>query len=193
MKWILASSSPRRRELLTQLGLDFDVVTPNVDETPRLDEAPEALVRRLAVLKAVTVGERYPLFAVLGSDTVVALGRTILGKPRDEDHARAMLQMLSGTRHQVYTGVAIWQGCKGRGYVRVSVAHVTFRHLLALEIDAYITTGEPLDKAGAYAIQGTAGQWVESYEGNLETVIGLPRDVVERLMGRIDGELKHGV
>ncbi len=184
---VLASSSPRRRRILEQMGLEFNVQAPDIDETPQRHERPEALVRRLAATKALVVGQGHPDALVVGADTVVALGRVIMGKPHDADHARAMLQMLSGTRHEIYTGVSVWSGLKERGYVIVSVAHVTFRPLSTLEIDAYVETGEPLDKAGAYAIQGGAGRWVESYEGDLETVIGLPRDVVQRLIDRVDG------
>ncbi len=189
---ILASSSPRRRYLLTQMGLEFDIIPANIDETCRADERPEALVRRLAASKAISVGESHPSALVIGADTVVALGRKILGKPRDTDEAERMLQMLSGARHEVYTGVSVWSGTRGQGFVKVCVARVTFRPLLPVEIQAYVATGEPMDKAGAYAIQGGAGPWVESYEGNLETVIGLPRDVVGRLLKRMAGDKAWG-
>ncbi len=184
---ILASASPRRRHLLTQMGLEFEVHPADIDETPRRDERPEVLVRRLAVEKALVVAQKHPDALVIGADTVVALGRMILGKPHDADHARAMLQMLSGNRHEIYTGVAVWSGARQRGYASVNVAHVTFRSLTPAEIDDYVATGEPMDKAGSYAIQGGAGRFVESYVGNLEIVIGLPRDVVERLIRRLSG------
>ncbi len=184
---ILASVSPRRREMLSRMGLNFSPLPADIDETPRRDERPEALVRRLAATKAITVGEHHPSAVVLGADTVVALGPVILGKPYDADHAQAMLHMLSGNRHEVYTGVSVWRGDRARGLVTVSVAHVTFRPLTTLEIQSYVATGEPMDKAGAYAIQGGAGVWVASYVGDLETVIGLPRDVVSRLLSRISG------
>lgn len=185
---ILASASPRRVELLRQTGRPFAVIPANLDETPRRRERPDVLVRRLAISKAVAVGESHPSAVTLGADTVVALGPMMLGKPHDADHACAMLQMLSGTRHEVYTGVSVWSGLSGQGYAAVSVAHVTFRPLSSLEIEDYVATGEPLDKAGSYAIQGGAGRWVESYEGNLETVIGLPRELAIRLITRIDGD-----
>ncbi len=185
---ILASGSPRRKHLMESMGLEFEVIPANVDETPRPDERPEALVRRLAATKAIAVGACNPCAWVIGADTVVALGRTILGKPHDEDQARTMLQMLSGNRHEIYTGVSVWRADQGRGLVAVDVAHVTFRSLSILEIDAYVKSGEPMDKAGAYAIQGGAGAWADSYEGNLETVIGLPRDLLTRLMERIYGD-----
>ena len=186
---ILASASPRRRRLMQAMGLDFRVVPADIDETPRRDERPEALVRRLAAAKAIAVGERNPGELIVGSDTTVALGRVILGKPHDAEHARRMLQMLSSKRHEVYTGVAVWRHQEGRGLVAVDVAHVTFRALSRDDIEPYIETGEPMDKAGAYAIQGGAGPWVESYEGDLETVIGLPRDVVQRLLARMPGDV----
>lgn len=185
---ILASASPRRRHLMESMSLQFLVVPAAVDESPRRGERPDALVRRLAVTKAVSVGQRYPDELIIGADTVVALGREILGKPRDADHARSMLQRLSGKRHEIYTGVAVWQDGKGRGRASVDVARVTFRMLSTEEIDSYIATGESMDKAGAYAIQGGAGAFVESYEGDLETVIGLPRDVLRRLIARAEGE-----
>lgn len=181
---ILASASPRRRHLLEMMGITFSVIPADIDETPRREERPEALVRRLAATKAVAVGIHHPAEWVIGADTVVALGRTILGKPHDADHAKAMLQMLSGNRHEIYTGVAVWCSARGRGLVAVDVAHVTFRTLTTDEIHEYVASGEPMDKAGAYGIQGGAGAWVASYEGNLETVIGLPRDVLSRLMAR---------
>lgn len=185
---ILASSSPRRRQMLTNMGLDFEVIPADIDETPRRGERPEALVRRLAATKALTVAARNPSAVVLGADTVVSLGQVILGKPHDAEHARAMLQMLSGNRHEICTGVAVWQGDQALGFASVNVTHVTFRPLSTLEIETYVATGEPMDKAGAYAIQGGAGAWVTSYEGNLETVIGLPRDTVARLLERIRGD-----
>ena len=189
---ILASSSPRRRQLLKQMGLEFEVIPADIDETARVQERPQALVRRLAVSKAVRVGEVHAEAVVIGADTVVALGRTILGKPQDTREAERMLQMLSGTRHEIYTGVSVWSGTRGQGFVKVCVARVTFRPLLPVEIQAYVATGEPMDKAGAYAIQGGAGQWVESYEGNLETVVGLPRETVERLLKRMAGDKAWG-
>lgn len=185
---ILASASPRRRRLMEQMGLEFAAVPADIDESPRSEEHPDALVRRLAATKAIAVGSRYPEELVVGCDTVVALGRKIFGKPRDAEHARAVLQMLSHKRHEIYTGVAVWRHREGRGLAAVDVAHVTFRSLSSDDIHAYILTGEPMDKAGAYAIQGGAGAWVESYEGNLETVIGLPREVLRRLLARMTGE-----
>lgn len=184
LRLVLASGSPRRRTLLAQLGRPFVVVPADADETPRPGERPWALVRRLAALKAVMVGERLkePGTWVLGADTVVAAAGDLLGKPRDPEEARAMLRLLSGRTHQVYTGVALWDHGSGRGWVRVAVAAVTFRALTPLEIEEYVAGGEPLGKAGAYAVQGRAGAWVSALRGNVETVIGLPLDVVQELL-----------
>ncbi|MBX5466849.1 MAG: Maf family protein [Firmicutes bacterium] len=179
---ILASASERRVQLLRRLGIPFAVEPAAADETPRAGERPYALVRRLAAVKAVTVARRHPEALVLAADTVVALGDDILGKPEDVEAARAMLRRLSGRRHQVYTGVAVYQEVRGRGFVRVEVAEVGFRPLADEEIADYVATGEPLDKAGAYAIQGGAGRFVEAFAGNLEAVIGLPLDAVRALL-----------
>ncbi len=183
---VLASQSPRRIQLLETMGLQFLVDPAEMDETARPHERPDALVRRLAVTKALIVGQRHANASILGSDTIVAKGPGLFGKPHTPESAEDMLRKLSGTRHQVYTGVALWNPEAGKGYVEVAVAHVTFRALSALEILEYVASGEPLDKAGAYAIQGQAGSWVTAFEGNLETVMGLPTDVVQKL-------LRHGV
>lgn len=152
------------------------------DETPRDGERPDCLARRLAVTKAIVVGRRHPGSLIIGADTVVAEGGQWYGKPKNDQNAREMLRHLSGQRHQVYTGVAVWDPARGWGSTSIAVAHVTFRPLSALEIADYVQSGEPLDKAGAYAIQGRAGQWVVAFEGNLETVIGLPLDVLQKLL-----------
>ena len=179
---VLASQSPRRVQLLRQVAETFDVVPADIDETPYAHERPGHLVRRLAATKAVTVGTRYADALIVGADTVVVLDGRILGKPRDPTEAEAMLSDLSGRRHQVVTAVAVWNPRPGRGGVVLSWAHVTFRAVSALEIRDYVASGEPLDKAGAYAIQGGAGRWVAEFAGSLETVMGLPLDVVQRLL-----------
>jgi septum formation protein len=184
---ILASSSPRRRDLLTRAGYVFEVVSADVDETPRPQETPPCLVRRLAVVKSLAVAHRFPEALVVGADTVVALEGQILGKPANEELARRMLQMLSGKRHEVYTGISVWSGIRQRGLAAVSAASVTFRPLLPAEIEEYVRSGEPLDKAGAYAIQGRAGLWVTSVKGDRETVIGLPTALVGRLIAKLGG------
>lgn len=168
---VLASASPRRRDLLGQLGLRFTVAAADLDETPRPNEPPEAYVLRLAREKAQAVAGRFPGAWVLAADTTVVLGTELLGKPRDEAEARDMLSRLSGRTHEVHTGVAV----SGRADEALVVrTRVTFRTLSAGEIAWYAGTGEPLDKAGAYAIQGKGGFLVAGIEGSPTNVIGLP-------------------
>ncbi|HYI02445.1 Maf family protein [Hyalangium sp.] len=168
---VLASASPRRRDLLSQLGLRFTVAAADLDETPLAGEAADLYVLRLARAKAQAVAARFPDTWVLAADTTVALGTELLGKPGGPDEARQMLTQLSGRTHAVYTGVAL----AGRAE-EATVVHtrVTFRTLSAGEIDWYVSTGEPLDKAGAYAIQGKGGFLVASVEGSPTNVVGLP-------------------
>ncbi|MCY0879079.1 MAG: Maf family protein [Firmicutes bacterium] len=184
---VLASSSPRRRELLTRAGYEFTVAAANIDETPRSGETPPQLVRRLAATKALAVARQYPDALVIGADTVVAIAGQILGKPANEASARHMLQMLSGKRHEVYTGVSLWSGILDRGLATVRSAQVAFRPLSAADIDEYVASKEPLDKAGAYAIQGRASLWVTSLIGDWETVVGLPTALVGHLIARLTG------
>lgn len=168
---ILASASPRRRELLSQLGLTFTVSAADIDESPLGGEAAETYVLRLAREKARAVAARHPGAWVLAADTTVALGAELLGKPRDAEEARAMLSRLSGRTHDVHTGVAL----AGRHEEALVVrTRVTFRALGAGEIAWYAGTGEPLDKAGAYAVQGRGGFLVAAVEGSPTNVIGLP-------------------
>lgn len=171
----LASSSPRRRELLTQIGLSFNLVSGNVDETPLPDEAPAAYVERLARCKAqagLTMLAQRPDVCVLGADTAVVLDGRILGKPKDREDALAMLQALSGREHQVLTAVAVVD--RDRCEVRVVSSDVSFRAISEAEAEAYWDTGEPHDKAGGYAIQGLAAIFVKRVEGSYSAVVGLP-------------------
>jgi len=173
----LASASPRRRELLAQAGLAFEVVAGiAVDEAPRPGEAPDALVERLAVAKAragaLALGPRAAGATVLGADTEVVLDGQVLGKPRDAADGQAMLLRLAGRTHQVLSAVAVRRD--GRERVAVSVSAVTLRPLAAAEAVAYWATGEPRDKAGGYAIQGRAAAFVTRLEGSYTGVVGLP-------------------
>lgn len=173
---VLASGSPRRKELLDQIGITFTVVPADVDETPLPGEEPLALVRRLAVAKADAVeGD-----LVLAADTVVAIDDLILGKPTDADDARAMLRRLSARTHEVHTGVAV-RTAAGT-FVETATTHVTLVPLDDATIDWYLATGEPFDKAGGYGMQGIAGMFVESVHGSASNVIGLPLTVVVRLL-----------
>jgi septum formation protein len=176
---ILASASPRRRELLTQAGLKFTVAAANLNENLLPDEAAAAYVRRLAEEKAQSVWNAHqssdtlddPLM-VLGADTCVVCDGHILGKPADTTDARRMLELLSGRTHAVLTGLAV---ISGRKIVRdVEITQVTFNQLNDREIAQYIANGEPLDKAGAYAIQGYAARWIPRIEGCYFNVMGLP-------------------
>ena len=170
MNLTLASGSPRRRQLLESAGFDFSIATPDVDETPLADEAPEIYVRRLAETKSTAV-EVAGL--VLGADTTVAIDGAILGKPVDANEAGAMLRRLSGRVHEVLTG---WAIAKDGAIVEHDVERsaVTFRALNDHEIHAYVASGEPLDKAGAYAIQGGAAGFVAELDGLHSNVMGLP-------------------
>lgn len=176
---ILASASPRRRELLETLSLSFRVMPAHVDERPHPAEAPEAYVARLARSKAENLAAQHPSAWVLGADTVVVLERRILGKPADAAAARDMLSSLSGRKHTVMTGVAVVRCDTGVARADVVSTRVRFRDLRAADIEAYIATGEPFDKAGAYAIQGIGGQFVAALEGCYNNVVGLP---LERAM-----------
>jgi septum formation protein len=179
---VLASASPRRRELLGQLGLSFEVSAADIDETPHQGEPATAYVLRLAQEKARVVAARNPGAWVLAADTTVALGDELFGKPRDEAEAREMLGRLSGRTHEVQTGVAL-AGPTGE-HSTVVRTHVTFRPLSAREIAWYAGTGEPLDKAGSYAIQGKGGFLVAAVEGSPTNVIGLPLGETLELLAR---------
>ena len=171
---ILASASPRRRELLATLDLPFSVMPAHVDERRHAAEPPASYVARLAREKAEQLAEQHPSAWVLGADTVVVLDPCILGKPADGAEARAMLRRLSGRQHTVMTGVAVVHRGRGTTQCDVVSTRVRFRTLQGADIDAYIATGEPFDKAGAYAVQGVGGQFVAALEGCYNNVVGLP-------------------
>jgi septum formation protein len=170
---ILASSSPRRREFLKQLGIPFKIVVPRVDEQPEKGEEPGHFAWRLAVDKALDVASRFPgKSIVIAADTIVVLGKTILGKPKDAADAQRMLKMLSGREHEVITGVCVMSGKKKKSFV--TSTDVVFKKLTKQEIDFYIASGEPMDKAGAYAIQGIGSFLVREIRGSYTNVVGLP-------------------
>ena len=170
----LASASPRRRELLQQIGVSFRLVGTELDERPRLNEAPAAYVSRLAAAKADAgwLGRSAAIAPVLAADTAVVLDGAILGKPRDRADAEHMLLKLSGRTHEVMTAVAVRSTAGNE--VKVSHSLVTFRNLDAGEVRAYWDTGEPRDKAGAYAIQGFAATFIQDLKGSYSGVMGLP-------------------
>ena len=170
---ILASASPRRAELLQQLGLSFRVMPSDIPEEITGDD-PIRLVKELALQKAHQVGGSLGHGLILGADTIVVLGRSILGKPVDAAAAIAMLKKLSGREHLVYTGLALLDVATGRQMVEAVETRVRFRRLQEAEIKAYVVTGEPLDKAGAYGIQGRGAALIESINGCYFNVVGLP-------------------
>ena len=180
---VLASASPRRRDLLARLGLRFEVDPPRQEEDlPSPGEDPDAYAGRISAAKAAEVAERRPDALVLAADTVVVLDGEVLGKPADAAEARAMLARLSGFEHAVYTGVTVLApgGSRATG---TELTRVRFRTLQREEIDAYVATGEPLDKAGAYGIQEYGATFVEGVSGCYFNVMGLP---VVRLLALLD-------
>jgi septum formation protein len=211
---ILASASPRRQELLRNAGISFAVQPANIDETPIEGEPPRDCAERLAREKALTVWKSRPQYLVLGADTIVVVGKSILGKPADADDAARMLRMLSGREHQVITGVCLVGPVlsdenaaaaqpDGKSPLLANAARsgapssvrlaesvrvasettlVTFDQLSEKEIRDYVATGEPMDKAGAYAIQGMASRWIPRIEGDYSNVVGLPVALVYRML-----------
>lgn len=180
---VLASASPRRHELLSQIGVRFEARVPDIDESPVEGEDPVAYVRRLAIGKvdAISTG---PDELVIAADTTVDLDSVIMGKPNDDHDAGSMLRRLSGKTHQVHTGVAVRLGT--RQLVDVCTTLVTFVSLDDATIAWYLDTGEPLGKAGSYALQGAGAALVSAVDGSVSNVIGLPLHLVVDLAGRLD-------
>jgi septum formation protein len=180
-QFVLASASPRRRQLLGEVGLAFEVVAPEIDEAVREGEAAQVYVLRLAAEKAAQVAARASGLPVLAADTTVVLEGAILGKPQTPAEAQAMLTRLSGREHDVFTAVAVDGPSRGSAVVRT---RVTFRVLSPSEIAWYVGTGEPMDKAGAYAVQGKAANFVIAVFGSPTNVIGLPMAETLALLAR---------
>ncbi len=180
MRLVLASRSPRRADLLTSAGYEFEIAPADIDERVLDGETPAAHVRRLARAKAARVARDYPESIVLGADTVVVIDDVVLGKPADDADAAGMLRRLSGRIHEVLTGVAVHTPNDQRG--DVGSTRVTFRELTAREIAWYVGSREPEGKAGAYAIQGRASRFVTRIEGSYTNVVGLPIGLVDRLL-----------
>lgn len=185
MKLILASTSPRRADLLRQAGLDFRVVAPDISEKISASLTPAELVNKLALKKALNVARRLREGIVLGADTVVYHGGEIIGKPRDTEEAGQMLWRLQGERHEVLTGLVLIDAVSGCTESATAITAVWLKKLERKEIDAYIATGEPFDKAGAYGIQGRAGLFVERVEGCYFNVVGLPLGLLYDLLKNI--------
>ncbi len=180
---ILASSSPRRRELLTQAGIAFTVQPADIDETHRAGESPMDFTQRLAREKAEAVFAKNPNATVLGADTVVVCDAEILGKPSDETDAARMLRQLSGRDHLVITGVALVSPSGTQ--TRAATTTVSMRKISEEEIKNYIATGEPMDKAGAYAIQGGAAPFVTQIVGDYDNVVGLPVELLRQMLSAL--------
>jgi septum formation protein len=180
---VLASASPRRVEFLRRLVEEFEVLPADLDETPHPGEAPKEMALRLATEKARHVALLRPAALVIGADTVVEIGGKSLGKPTDPLDAGRMLQELSGKWHQVITGVCMI----APGHIErfAETTEVLFRQVTPEEIRAYVQTGEPMDKAGAYAIQGGAASFVDGIKGSLTNVIGFPLEEVKKRLGQI--------
>lgn len=177
--FILASASPRRKELLEQIGCCFRIETADIEEAGGEGMAPSELVMKNAHLKAAAVAALHPDIPVLGADTVVSLDGNIYGKPRDREHAIEMLTSFSGRAHQVMTGIALaWQGRIWQAY---ETTEVVFAPLSAASITRYVDTGEPVDKAGAYGIQGRAAVFIEQIRGSYSNVVGLPLHCLDGL------------
>ena len=175
---ILASASPRRQQLLQEAGVAFTVVHSNADETLQLGESPEAYALRVAQEKALTVAQRYPAGWILGADTIVEIDGQVLGKPKNIEDGFRMLRLLAGRRHQVKTAFVIIDD-RGRIHTRqIVTSTVTFKPLSDSQIRDYLATGEPFDKAGAYAVQGRGSAFIEQLEGSYTNVVGLPVEEV---------------
>lgn len=179
---ILASRSPRRAELLAAAGISFEVLAADIDETPHPNEAPAAYVERLAIEKARAVFAMRPEAKVLGADTTVTIDGEILGKPVDQADALRMLRLLSGRVHDVHTGVALVGGEGVRS--AVDTTRVWFDAMTDEDISWYVATGEPVDRAGAYAIQGFASRFIPRIEGSYSNVVGLPVALVSSILNK---------
>ena len=182
MNLILASQSPRRRELLLSITNDFSIHAADIDETPLSDEKPEQYVSRLALEKARVVSAQNPNAMVVGSDTSVVINGIILGKPIDKDDSKRMLTLLSGNTHQVMTAFSLVRD--NSEYTEVVITDVSFTELSEQTIDKYWLTGEPQDKAGSYAIQGIGGKFVKKINGSVSSVIGLPLVEFEKALNK---------
>lgn len=177
---VLASASPRRQELLHKAGISFEVQPANVPEDPLPAETAKDCAERLARDKALAIAKQRPNDAVLGADTVVVIDNQILGKPVDVADAQKMLSMLSGREHEVITGVCLVAG--GKTVLSSETTSVTMSEISPEEITLYVASGEPMDKAGAYAIQGIASRWIPRIEGDYSNVVGLPVALVYRML-----------
>ena len=186
MRYILASKSPRRKELLANIVEKFDILTKEVDESLPSEIHPREGVEILAIRKGEAVALENPDALVISSDTLVEIGGTPLGKPSDEEDAKAMLRRLSGKAHNVHTGVAVHYN--GRVYSGVDSTAVYFKEMSELEIEEYVKSGDPMDKAGSYGIQSGGGKFVSKIEGNYDTVVGLSVSLTKKLIDEAEND-----
>lgn len=184
MRLILASQSPRRRELLTSIGLRFEVIPSDIPEMHQKGESPEEYVARLSRQKAETIAAEHGDAWIIAADTTVMLDDVLLEKPADADDAKRMLAAISGRTHTVYTGVTVLSAAREWRDTRVAESEVRMLPLGAREIDWYVSTGEPLDKAGAYAAQGIGGMFIDSIHGSYTNVVGLPLALLFQMLRR---------
>ncbi|MEA2237423.1 MAG: nucleoside triphosphate pyrophosphatase [Thermoanaerobaculia bacterium] len=184
MNFILASQSPRRRELLTSIGLAFDIVPSDVPEIHQPGESPEEYVARLSRDKAEVVAAKHPDAWIIAADTTVLLGDQLLEKPVDPDDAQRMLGLIAGKTHVVYSGVTLQNAARNWRETRVAESEVRMLPLDEREIEWYVSTGEPLDKAGAYAIQGVGAMFIDSIHGSYTNVVGLPLALLFQMLRR---------
>lgn len=185
-KLVLASGSPRRSEIMNSVGWEFTKAVPDIDESEREGEKPEAYVRRLAREKAEAVAASHPDEIVLAADTTVVIRDQIIGKPTDIADARRMLEMLSGNWHEVLTGIAVMKN--GNAEVGLQRTRVKFAEMTDAEIRFLADEGDPLDKAGAYAVQAQAALFIEGIEGDYWNVVGLPISLVYGMVGRVTSD-----
>lgn len=185
-KIILASASPRRKELLTKVGFKFEVAVSYFEEKINFQLSPEKIVKELAQSKARSVAEKYPDAIVIAADTIIVLEKKIVGKPKNKADARQILRLLSGKAHSVITGFVVFDTKTKQAVVKHVETQVFFKKIPEKKIIAYVETGEPLDKAGAYAIQGKGSFLVERIEGDYENVVGLPVKALIKELKKFD-------
>ena len=179
MKVILASASPRRKELLSQLVQEFKIIPADINEDRKDQEDPEKYVQRLSLEKAAAVATKNPDALVLGADTTVVFGDRVLNKPKDKAQAREFLQLLSGNTHRVCSAYTLICQAKDISITRISITKVEFINILESDLEEYLASDEPYDKAGAYAIQGEAAKFVQSIDGSYNSVVGLDTKMLE--------------
>jgi septum formation protein len=184
--FILASASPRRKELLRSMGLKLKIIPAHVDETHINGESPQTHVRRLSIDKATVIADQHPKALVLGADTIVVIDGLILGKPKNKSQARAMLERLSNRQHTVFTGFTIVSAGFGISKTKVVRSAVRFKKISPEEMDWYVNCDEPYDKAGGYAVQGKGAYFIKAIRGSYTNVIGLPLCEVLEELKRID-------